>query len=224
MQVVKHRIEGTVAFANYALRTNTSTNLTHNRDTTLSLTSGASELDTVMNATHLLQKSYSSIYTELAGLRSAAPNALLKVIFETSRLTRDQIIAACVLSAAASVDYVKTSTGFLPADDCIVGSDGERKPTGATKEDVQLMKACCEYLASEESALGGGSKRKMKVKASGGVRTLQDAVNMIEAGADRLGSSGGVWIAKEGQAAKEGKGGLDGARPKGVETRMFSDY
>jgi len=177
-----------------------------------------------MNATHLLQGSYSAIYTELAGLRSAAPNALLKVIFETSRLTPDQIVAACVLSAAASVDYVKTSTGFLAADDCIVGPNGERKPTGATKEDVQLMKACCEYLASDASALGSVVKRKMKVKASGGVRTLTDAVNMIEAGADRLGSSGGVWIAKEGEAAKEGKGGMDGERPKGVETRMFSDY
>jgi deoxyribose-phosphate aldolase len=66
--------------------------------------------------------------------------------------------------------------------------------------------------------------RKMKVKASGGVRTLTDAVIMIEAGADRLGSSGGVWIAKEGEAAKDGKGGMDGERPKGVETRMFSDY
>jgi deoxyribose-phosphate aldolase len=196
----------------------------HIRDTTLSLQSGASELDTVMNATHLLAGSYSAIYTELAGLRSAAPNALLKVIFETSRLTPDQIVAACVLSAAASFDYVKTSTGFLAADDCIVGSSGERKPTGATKEDVQLMKACCEYLGSEESALGSVVKRKMKVKASGGVRTLVDAVVMIEAGADRLGSSGGVWIAKEGEAAKEGKGGMDGERPKGVETRMFSDY
>jgi len=195
-----------------------------NRDTTLSLQSGASELDTVMNADHLLQGSYSAIYTELAGLRSAAPNAALKVIFETSRLTPDQIIAACVLSAAASVDYVKTSTGFLGADACILGPNGERKPTGATKEDVQLMKACCEYLGSEESALGSVAKRKMKVKASGGVRTLVDAVVMIEAGADRLGSSGGVWIAKEGEAAKEGKGGMDGERPKGVETRMFSDY
>lgn len=86
------------------------------------------------------------------------------------------------------------------------------------------MKACCEYLASDASALGNASKRKMKVKASGGVRTLTDAVSMIEAGADRLGSSGGVWIAKEGQAVKEGKGGMDGERPKGVETRMFSDY
>jgi deoxyribose-phosphate aldolase len=47
---------------------------------------------------------------------------------------------------------------------------------------------------------------------------------MIEAGAERLGSSGGVWIAKEGEAAKEGKGGMDGDRPKGMETRLFSDY
>lgn len=199
-----------------------------NRDTTLSLTSGATELDTVLNATHLLAGSYSAIYSELSALRSAAPNALLKVIFETSRLTPDQITAACVLASAAAFDYVKTSTGFLAAGDCIKGPDGERKPTGATKEDVQLMKACCVYLASDESALGtqmGGVKGgEMKVKASGGVRTLTDAVAMIEAGAERLGSSGGVWIAKEGEAAKEGKGGMDGDRPKGLETRMFSDY
>jgi deoxyribose-phosphate aldolase len=86
------------------------------------------------------------------------------------------------------------------------------------------MKACCEYLRSNGSALGNLVERKMRVKASGGVRTLTDAVVMIESGADRLGSSGGVWIAKEGEAAKEGKGGMDGERPKGVETRMFSDY
>jgi len=198
------------------------------RDTTLSLTSGATELDTVLNATHLLEGSYSAIYSELSALRSAAPKALLKVIFETSRLTPNQITAACVLASAASFDYVKTSTGFLAAEDCIKGADGQRKPTGATKEDVQLMKACCVHLASADSALGiqmGGVKRaEMKVKASGGVRTLTDAVAMIEAGAERLGSSGGVWIAKEGEAAKDGKGGMDGDRPKGLETRMFSDY
>lgn len=90
------------------------------------------------------------------------------------------------------------------------------------------MKACCEHLGSDSSALGkqvgAAGRRNMKVKASGGVRTLTDAIIMIEAGADRLGSSGGVWIAKEGEAAKEGKGGADGERPKGLETRMFSDY
>jgi deoxyribose-phosphate aldolase len=199
------------------------------RDTTLSLTSGATELDTVLNASHLLAGNYSAIYTELSALRSAAPSALLKVIFETSRLTPDLITAACVLASAAAFDYVKTSTGFLAAEDCIKNpNNGERKPTGATKEDVQLMKACCVYLASADSALGtqmGGVKgAEMKVKASGGVRTLTDAVVMIEAGAERLGSSGGVWIAKVGEAAREGKGGMDGDRPKGMETRLFSDY
>jgi len=135
-----------------------------------------------------------------------------------------------VLASAAAFDYVKTSTGFLAAEDCIIKNPttGERKPTGATREDVQLMKACCVYLASADSALGtqmGGVKGpEMKVKASGGVRTLTDAVVMIEAGAERLGSSGGVWIAKEGEAAREGKGGMDGDRPKGMETRLFSDY
>lgn len=66
--------------------------------------------------------------------------------------------------------------------------------------------------------------KKMKVKASGGVRTLTDAVGMLQAGAERLGSSGGVWIAKEERAVREGKGGEDGGRPRGLETRMFSDY
>jgi deoxyribose-phosphate aldolase len=198
------------------------------RDTTLSLTSGATELDTVLNANHLISGEYSAIFSELSALRAAAPKTLLKVIFETSRLTPDQVTAACVLASAAAFDYVKTSTGFLAAEDCIKNSSGERKPTGATKEDVQLMKACCVYLASNDSALGtqlGGIKGpEMKVKASGGVRTLTDAVVMIEAGAERLGSSGGVWIAKEGEAAKDGKGGMDGDRPKGLETRTFSDY
>lgn len=177
-----------------------------------------------MNATHLLEGQYSAIYSELSALRAAAPKALIKVIFETSRLTPDQVIAACVLASASSLDYVKTSTGFLAAEDCIKGPNGERKPTGATKEDVQLMKACCEYLGSDAGAVGGSQKKMMKVKASGGVRTLTDAVLMIQAGAERLGSSGGVWIAKESQAAKEGKGGMDGERPRGMETRMFSDY
>lgn len=189
---------------------------------------GATELDAVINAEHLIAGSYNKIYTELSALRAAAPEAIYKIIFETSRLTADQITAACVLASAAAFDYVKTSTGFFAAEDCIVGPSGQRKPTGATKEDVQLMKACCEYLGSDSSALGTqiGSvgRKKMKVKASGGVRTLTDAIIMIEAGASRLGSSGGVWIAKEGEAAREGKGGADGERPKGMETRLFSDY
>lgn len=84
------------------------------------------------------------------------------------------------------------------------------------------MRACCEYLASD--AAEGVRGKKMKVKASGGVRTLTDAVSMLEAGAERLGSSGGVWIAKEGRAVLEGKGGANGERPAGLETRTFSDY
>lgn len=126
-----------------------------------------------------------------------------------------------MLASAAFLDFVKTSTGFLAPAACLPG-----KPTGATIEDVQLMRACCEYLGSEASALGApvDGRRKMKVKASGGVRTLADAVGMLEAGAGRLGSSGGVWIAKEGEAVAEGRGGENGERPRGLETRMFSDY
>jgi deoxyribose-phosphate aldolase len=137
---------------------------------------------------------------------------LLKLILETSQLNRSQIIAGCAMAAAAQFDFVKTSTGF----------NGQ----GATVENVRLMAACCERLAE-----GNGGRRRMKVKAAGGIRTLEDAVKMLEAGASRLGTSGGVWIAKEAKAKAErgvnGKGILNGTandeRP-GMQTRLFTDY
>lgn len=113
---------------------------------------------------------------------------VLKLILETSQLNAQQIVAACVIADKAGFEFVKTSTGF----------NGE----GATVENVRLMRACCEVLASPE--------RKMKVKASGGIRTLGDAVKMLEAGASRLGCSAGVAIAEEGRGgnkAERGDGG-----------------
>ena len=104
-----------------------------NRDTTLSLTSGATELDTVLNATHLISGEYSAIFSELSALRAAAPKTLLKVIFETSRLTPDQITAACVLASAAAFDYVKTSTGFLAAAEATVAAQ-QAEMAGDLKE------------------------------------------------------------------------------------------
>lgn len=114
---------------------------------------------------------YSLIYRELASLRSLCPSPIkLKLILETSTLSGAQILAASHLAAAASFDFIKTSTGF--------------NGPGATIPHVQLMVGAAEYLAK----CGVGS-RKMQVKASGGVRDLDTAVQMLEAGATRLGTS-----------------------------------
>ena len=114
------------------------------------------------------------------------------------------------MAAATNFDFVKTSTGF----------NGE----GATEGDVRLMAACCEKLAT-----GNGDGRKMQVKAAGGIRTLADAVKMLEAGASRLGTSGSVWIAKEAKTKLEGSvsplsvADARAERP-GLQTRLFTDY
>jgi deoxyribose-phosphate aldolase len=129
------------------------------------LEAGAQELDVVINYPELKNGNYVSIYKELATIRQQAPHpTLLKLILETSQLDRNQIIAGCVMAAATNFDFVKTSTGF----------NGQ----GATEENVRLMAACCEKLAA-----GNPDGRKMQVKAAGGIRTLADAVKMLEAGA-----------------------------------------
>ncbi|GAB7359595.1 hypothetical protein MBLNU230_g6779t2 [Neophaeotheca triangularis] len=179
------------------------------QETKLSLTAGASELDIVINhpLLHGPAPDYSTIYNELATLRQLAPHpTLLKLIFETSQLSEAEIIAAATLAAAAEFDFIKTSSGFCGR--------------GATVEDVRLMRACCEALAVSH----GDARRAMKVKASGGVRTLDDALRMLEAGAERLGTSAGVWISKEAGERAEGRGGVgEGERP-GLATRLYTDY
>ncbi|CAK3776392.1 hypothetical protein DOTSEDRAFT_75463 [Lecanosticta acicola] len=177
------------------------------------LEAGADEFDIVLNHALLTSSPSSSpndkfaqIYNHLASLRQQAPEPkILKLILETSQLTRSQIVAAATLAAAASYDFIKTSTGFNGA--------------GATVENVRLMSACCEVLAKRN---GGG--KKMHVKASGGIRTLGDAVEMLEAGAERLGSSGGVGIAKEAREKGKGEGGDGGESIVGGATRLETDY
>jgi deoxyribose-phosphate aldolase len=105
----------------------------------------------------------------VAAARSSRPGALVKIILETCLLTGAEKIAACRAAVAAGAGFVKTSTGF---------STG-----GATIEDVRLMRQTV-----------GPS---VGVKASGGIRSLTSAVSMIEAGADRLGTSSGVLIMEE---------------------------
>jgi deoxyribose-phosphate aldolase len=131
------------------------------------ITKGAEEVDMVINIGALKDKDYKKVKEDIEAVVNATEGkALVKVIIETCLLTDEEKIKACELSMEAGANFVKTSTGF---------STG-----GATVHDVKLMK----------SVVGD----KLEVKASGGVRDLQTAIEMIEAGATRLGTSSGVTL------------------------------
>ncbi|PIB01038.1 Deoxyribose-phosphate aldolase [Cercospora beticola] len=156
------------------------------KDTKISLEGGAAELDMVVNWPQLQKQEYETIYAELVAIRAAAPHpTLIKLILETSQLSDQQIIAGAVLASAAGLDFIKTASGF--------------HGHGATLPHVRLMKAACEYLA-RNPVPNTATPNQMLVKASGGIRSYDDAIKMLEAGASRLGTSGGVLIA---QQAKE---------------------
>ena len=108
---------------------------------------------------------WDAVEADIRAVRSACPDQVLKVILETCLLTEVEIIRACQAAKNAGADFVKTSTGF---------SSG-----GAKAEDVALMK----------KTAGG-----LRVKASGGIHTFQEAMTMIDAGADRIGASAGIAI------------------------------
>jgi len=127
---------------------------------------GAEELDVVMNVAAMHQKDYHKIKAEIEGVIEAADGRVVKVILETCYLTDEEIVKACEISVEAGANFVKTSTGF--------GTQG------ATVEHVKLMK----------KTVG----ERAEVKASGGVRTYDQAMVMINAGATRLGTSNGVQI------------------------------
>lgn len=127
---------------------------------------GAQEIDMVINIGALKDHAYKEVRTDIEEVRKVCGGALLKIIIETCLLTDEEKEKACELSVEAGADYVKTSTGF---------SSG-----GATVEDVALMRR----IVGE----------KAKVKASGGIRDRQTAEAMIEAGADRLGTSATIKI------------------------------
>jgi len=129
---------------------------------------GADEIDMVLNREWLKAKKFEAVYLDIKAVVTAAEKVPVKVIFETSELTHGEKVMACALSRAAGALFVKTSTGF---------SGG-----GATVEDVKLMR--------ETVGTGCG------VKASGGVRNREQAIAMVKAGADRLGTSAGVAIVK----------------------------
>ena len=129
---------------------------------------GAHEIDMVLNIGALKAKEYSYVEKEILSVLRASEGKTLKVIIETCLLTDEEKVKACEICLNSGAHFVKTSTGF---------SKG-----GATVADIELMK----------SVVG----TKAQVKASGGIRSLDIAAKMIEAGATRLGTSSGVLLVK----------------------------
>jgi len=132
---------------------------------------GANEVDMVINVGKLKDGDYRLVYEDIAGVVDECHDngAIAKVIIETALLTTEEKVAACVIAKEAGADFVKTSTGFNGG--------------GATVEDIALMRRVV------GPAIG--------VKASGGVRTVADALAMVAAGATRIGASAGVRIVQE---------------------------
>lgn len=130
---------------------------------------GASEIDMVIAIGRLKDKDYDYVLEDIKAVKEAIGDKTLKVIIETCLLTDEEKIKACELSEKAGADFVKTSTGF---------STG-----GASVADVSLMK----------KTVGD----RLKVKASGGIHTRDEAISLVEAGADRIGASKSIDICKE---------------------------
>lgn len=133
------------------------------------LANGADEIDMVINIGDLKDKNYEAVLEEIREIKSACGDKTLKVIVETCMLTKEEKIKMCQLVTEAKADFIKTSTGF----------GGE----GATFEDIKLF---AENVGSD-----------VKIKAAGGISSIDDAEKFIELGADRLGTSRIVKIAKE---------------------------
>lgn len=130
---------------------------------------GASEIDMVIEIGRLKDGDYAYVLEDIKAVKEAIGANILKVIIETCLLTDEEKVKACELSEKAGADFVKTSTGF---------STG-----GASVADVALMK----------ETVGN----RLKVKASGGIHTRDEAIALIEVGADRIGASKSIDICKE---------------------------
>lgn len=130
---------------------------------------GASEIDMVINISALKNKDYKYIKEEIEEIRDAIDGKILKVIIETCLLTEEEIVKMTEICNETFVNFIKTSTGF--------GSYGARV------EDVKLI--------------NDNKNEVLEIKASGGIKTLKDAEDMINAGATRIGTSNGVSIMKD---------------------------
>lgn len=130
---------------------------------------GADEIDMVINVSKIKDKNWEFVKKDIEAVKKACQDKALKVILETDLLTKDEIAKACEICVEAHADFVKTSTGFV--------KNGE----GAKVEDVALMAKIVK-------------PHGLRVKASAGIRDREKALLMIEAGADRLGTSSGCAI------------------------------
>lgn len=130
------------------------------------VSNGAGEVDMVINIGALKDKDYEYVTKDIEAVVNASKPAIVKVIIETCLLTDEEKVEACKCAMQANAEFVKTSTGFSTA--------------GATVEDVALMRKTVGTVC--------------KVKAAGGIRSYEDAMKMIDAGADRLGCSAGIKI------------------------------
>ncbi len=140
---------------------------------------GADEIDMVADLAAIIEGDAKYLLSQfravLGACRSMRPKVLLKVIIESAALNHEQKIFACRIAQEAGVDFIKTSTGMHPAG-------------GATIEDIKLIK---------ETA------PKCKVKAAGGIKTAKQAIEMLQAGAERIGTSSGVQIINEFKAGRK---------------------
>ena len=130
------------------------------------VSNGAGEVDMVINIGALKDKDYDYVTKDIEAVVNAAKPSIVKVIIETCLLTDEEKVEACKCAMKANAEFVKTSTGF--------------STSGATVEDVALMRKTVGTVC--------------KVKAAGGIRSYEDAIKMIDAGADRLGCSAGIKI------------------------------
>jgi len=130
------------------------------------LNDGADEIDMVINVGYLKSKDFDAVWKDIEAVKNIMPNRVLKVILETCYLEDIEIIKASELAIQSGADFIKTSTGF-----------GTR---GATIHDVKLMKSV--------------AGNKIKIKASGGIKDTQTAIEYINLGVERLGTSSGIAI------------------------------
>lgn len=139
------------------------------KEAALAVEQGAVELDMVLSIGKLKGGHWSEVYADIRAVVQAAPGLLVKVILETCFLSQEELVAACKIAVEAGARFVKSSTGFGPA--------------GATVDAIALMR----------SAVGS----EIGVKASGGISTYQAALSMLQAGANRIGTSAGVRICQQ---------------------------
>lgn len=140
-------------------------------ETKLAVQDGADEIDMVINVGLLKDGDFNAVQRDIEAVRVFCPDKVLKVILETDLLTKEEIEIACMLCVNAKANFVKTSTGFV------------KNGLGAKVEDIELMYKIV-------------SPHGLQVKASGGIRDKQKAIDLIKAGATRLGTSSGVEIVK----------------------------